>query len=227
MRPRSRGTEQDDLLRPRLTDLIDMRHALIRLEALIDWDVFEAERAGSFPSRTGRAATSPRLVAGLLYLQHAYALSDEAVVAVVARWAEPPCWQHFCGETLFQHRPPIDPSSLTRWRKRIGEGGVEWLLTETIEARGEAGVIDMRSTVDAIVDTTVMERRGPWPRWGRASPGAPSRIPPTRGSTRRPGRVWRRWRRRRCSRCARAPRAWARASPCRRAAMLMRDSSSG
>jgi transposase, IS5 family len=54
------------------------------------------------------------------------------------RWSRagsrtPDC-QHFTGETFFQHRPPIDPSSLTRWRDRIGEEGVEWLLTKTIEA---------------------------------------------------------------------------------------------
>ena len=114
-----------------------------------------AEWAGFFPSHTGRPATSPRLVAGLLYLQHAYALSDEAVVA---RWAENPYWQHFCGEVFFQHRPPIDPSSLTRWRGRIGEEGVEWLLTQTIAAGRKAGVIDTRSTRDVIVDTTVMEK---------------------------------------------------------------------
>jgi IS5 family transposase len=89
MRAKSRGPEQDDLLRRRLTDLIDMRHELVRLEALIDWEFFEAEWAGFFPSHTGRPAPSPRLVAGLLYLQHAYALSDEAVVA---RWAENPYW---------------------------------------------------------------------------------------------------------------------------------------
>ncbi|MGB3553982.1 MAG: IS5 family transposase [Jannaschia sp.] len=155
MKPKSRALEQDDLLRPRLTDLIDMRHELVRLEALIDWEFFETEWAGFFPSHTGRPATSPRLVAGLLYLQHAYALSDEAVVA---RWAENPYWQHFCGETFFQHRPPIDPSSLTRWRGRIGEEGVEWLLTQTIEAGRKGGAIDTRSTRDVIVDTTVMEK---------------------------------------------------------------------
>ncbi len=155
MKPKSRGPEQDDLLRPRLIDLIDMRHELVRLEALIDWAFFETEWAGFFPSHTGRPATSPRLVAGLLYLQHAHALSDEAVVA---RWAENPYWQHFCGEVFFQHRPPIDASSLTRWRKRIGEEGVEWLLTKTIEAGRDAGVIDARSTRDVIVDTTVMEK---------------------------------------------------------------------
>jgi len=29
MKPRSRAPEQDDLLRPRLTDMIDMRHELV------------------------------------------------------------------------------------------------------------------------------------------------------------------------------------------------------
>ena len=155
MKPKSRAPEQDDLLRPRLTDMIDMRHELVRLEGLIDWDFFEREWAGFFPSHTGRPATPPRLVAGLLYLQHAYDLSDEAVVA---RWVENPYFQHFCGETFFQHAPPIDPSSLTRWRGRIGEEGVEWLLTKTLEAGRAAGVIRERSAEAVIVDTTVMEK---------------------------------------------------------------------
>ena len=81
MKPHPRQEEQDDLLRPRLTDMIDMRHELAKLAALIDWDFFEREWAGFFPSHRGRPATSPRLVAGLLYLQHAFRLSDEAVVA--------------------------------------------------------------------------------------------------------------------------------------------------
>ena len=139
MKPRKPLPEQDDLLRRRLVEMIDMRHELVKLEALLDWEVFEREWLGFFPSHTGRPATSPRLVAGLLYLQHAYALSDEAVVA---RWAENPYWQHFCGETFFQHRLPIDPSSMTRWRQRIGEEGVEWMLTQTIEAGKCAGVVN-------------------------------------------------------------------------------------
>ena len=139
MKHRPRPPEQDDLLRPRLVDLIDMRHELVKLAGLIDWEFFEREWAGFFPSTTGRPATSPRLVAGLLYLQHAFRLSDEAVVA---RWVENPYYQHFTGETFFQHRPPIDPTSLTRWRKRIGEEGVEWLLTKTIEAGRTSGAVE-------------------------------------------------------------------------------------
>ena len=160
MKHRTRPPEQDDLLRPRLVDLIDLRHELVKLTALIDWEVFEREWAGFFPSATGRPATPPRLVAGLLYLQHAYRLSDEAIVA---RWVENPYYQHFTGETFFQHRLPIDPSSLTRWRRRIGEEGVEWLLTQTIEAGQKSGAIDENSVKRVAVDTTVMEKTIAYP----------------------------------------------------------------
>jgi IS5 family transposase len=168
MKHRSRQPEQDDLLRPRLVDMIDPRHVLVKLTALIAWEVFEREWSGFFPSGTGGPATPPRLVAGLLYLQHAFRLSDEAVVA---RWVENPYYQHPTGETFFQHRPPIDPSSLTPlsanadirlpgngWRKRIGEEGVEWLLTQTIEAGRKSGAIDDASLKRVAVDTTVMEK---------------------------------------------------------------------
>jgi len=97
MKARPRGPEQDDLLRPRLTDMIDLRHELVKLAALINWEFFEREWAGFFPSDKGRPATPSRLVAGLLYLQHAFKLSDEAVVA---RWVENPYYQHFTGETF-------------------------------------------------------------------------------------------------------------------------------
>ena len=122
--------------------MIDARHELVKLATLIDWDFFEREWVSFFPSHQGRPATSPRLVAGLMYLQHAFKLSDEAIVA---RWIENPYYQHFTGETFFQHRPPIDPSSLTRWRKRIGEEGVEWLLTKTIKAARASGAVSRRS----------------------------------------------------------------------------------
>ena len=164
MKHRPRLPEQDDLLRPLL---VVLRHELVKLAALIDWGVFEREWAGFFPSGKGRPATEPRLVAGLLYLQHAYRLSDEAVVA---RWVETPYYQHFTDETFFQHRPAIDPASLTRWRGRIGEGeawcvigpsaapNAEWLLTQTIRAGQKSGAIDQNSVKRVAVDTTGMEK---------------------------------------------------------------------
>ena len=66
MKHRSRPPEQDDLLRPSLIDMIDLRHELVKLTSLIDWEEFDREWAGFVPSATGRPATPPRLVAGLL-----------------------------------------------------------------------------------------------------------------------------------------------------------------
>jgi len=111
--------------------------------------------ADQFKSRTGRPATSPRLIAGLLYLQHAFDLSDEEVVAT---WVENPYWQVFTGEIYLQTRPPIDPSSLTRWRKRLGEAGVEEMLSLTLVLAQELGMLRESSLKTVIVDTTVMPK---------------------------------------------------------------------
>ena len=57
MKHRPRPPEQDDLLRPRLVDMIDPRHELVTLAALIDWEVFEREWAGLF--RKGKLRPGP------------------------------------------------------------------------------------------------------------------------------------------------------------------------
>jgi IS5 family transposase len=146
---------EGDFFRQRLREQINLKHPVVGLAGLIDWDRLGVTMSESFVSRRGRAATSPRLIAGLLYLQHAFDLSDEEVVW---QWVENPYWQVFTGETYLQTGPPIDPSSLTRWRKRLGEAGVEELLAETIEAARRAGVIKASSVKRVIVDTTVMEK---------------------------------------------------------------------
>lgn len=88
VKPHSRAPEQDDLLCPRL---IDARHEPVDLAALIDWAFFERDWARFFPVPQGRPAAPPYLVAGLIYLQRAFRLSDEAVIS---RWVESPC----CGK---------------------------------------------------------------------------------------------------------------------------------
>jgi len=160
MGPKPRTPENNDLFRQRLDELVNLSHPLVQLAQHIDWSVFEHGWVGFFPSHRGRPATRPRLVAGLLYLQHTFALSDEAVVW---GWVENPYWQLFCGETWFQHQPPIDPSSLTRWRQRIGAEGMEWLLAQTIEAAASAKVIKQHSLDKVIVDSTVQEKAIAYP----------------------------------------------------------------
>lgn len=73
-------------------------------------------------------------------------------------WVENPYWQFFTGETYLQTDPPVDPSSLSRWRRRLGEAGVEELLAHTIEAARRAGAVRESSLRRVIVDTTVMEK---------------------------------------------------------------------
>lgn len=104
MKHRSRPPEPDDLLRPRLIDMIAPRHELVKLAALIDRDVFGRQWSGVFPSGNGRPATPPRMVAGRLYLQRAFRLSDEAVVA---RWV--PRWEHEPLIDVMRERLSRDP----------------------------------------------------------------------------------------------------------------------
>ena len=82
---------------------------------------------------------------------------------MVNTWVENPYWQYFCGELYLQTEAPIDPSSLTRWRKRIGEEGVETLLMVTIEAARRGGIVRASSVDRVIVDTTVMPKAIAYP----------------------------------------------------------------
>lgn len=142
------------MFRKRLGELVNLQHPLARLAQHVGWPVFEQKWA-HLPSSRGRPATPTGLIAGLLYRQHTFALSDEDVVW---GWVENPYWQLFCGERWFQHRPPIDPSSLTRWRNRIGEEGLEWMLTQTIKAAESTKVVKPQSYQKVIVDSTVQEK---------------------------------------------------------------------
>lgn len=161
MRPKSSESDPgNDLFRNRLDNLINMRHELVRLSELIDWSVFERQWGGLFEDKRGAPALPTRLIAGMQYLKHMYKLSDEEVVR---RWVENPYYQYFCGETFFQHEPSIHPTSLTRWRKRIGEEGCEWLLTETIEAAKRGGALSESSIKRVNVDTTVQEKAVAFP----------------------------------------------------------------
>jgi len=155
MGPKPSQLQTAELFRPRLDEQLNMKHPLVRLAVLIDWVEIERMFVVSFTSGRGRPALPPRLIAGLLYLQHTFDASDEAVVNT---WVENPYWQYFCGETYLQTELPIDPSSLTRWRKRVGEKGVETLLAASIEAARRGGVVQKSSMQQVIVDTTVMPK---------------------------------------------------------------------
>lgn len=153
----------DDLFRSRLENLVDGRHPLIRLARRMPWGALELALQDTLPPTpvgAGRPALPVRLMAGLLYLKHAYNLSDETVCE---RWLENPYWQCFTGEVFFQTTLPCDPSSLVRWRKLLGEAGLEELLAQTIAAARAMKAIDASAFARVIIDTTVQEKAIAYP----------------------------------------------------------------
>ena len=154
-RNKTQGPQQGDLFKVFLKDLVDVNHPLVRMAGQVDWNQFEEALASAFADQEGRPATDVRLAVGLMYLKYAHDLSDEDVVAA---WTENPYWQFFTGGTFFEHRPPIDPSSLTHWRKRIGEAGAEQMLAETLKAGLKTKMIRPQDLKRVNVDTTVQEK---------------------------------------------------------------------
>jgi IS5 family transposase len=144
-----------DLFRSRLEQILNRKHPLYVLANKIDWKIFDKSFGALFAQTQGRPGLPTRLVVGLHYLKHAYNESDESVVA---RLLENPYWQYFCGFQQFQHELPIDPSSLTRWRKRLGVDKLEELLKATLHtAKGEK-LLTEKHVERVNVDTTVQEK---------------------------------------------------------------------
>ena len=156
MRPKNEPTErQGDLFQIDLDRLIDPSHPLVGLGRCMDWLSFDRMLGSTYHPTQGAPGTSTRLMVALHYLKYRHNLSDEDVVAA---WVENPYWQHFSGMTHFQHRAPIDPSNMTRWRKRLGDAGAEQMLRATIEVGMRMKVIDPTELKRINVDTTVQTK---------------------------------------------------------------------
>jgi len=160
MQPKQqKESPQLDMFRKTLANMLSHQHELYRLAGLIDWGMFEQE-FGKLYSEEGRPGIPLRLMVGLTYLGHAFGISDDEVVR---RWVENPYWQYFCGEQYFCHDLPIDPSSMTRWRKRIGEDGAQLILKLTVVAGVKSEAVRPTSFERITVDTTVQSKAVAFP----------------------------------------------------------------
>lgn len=155
MKPKTQSNDQCELFRARLSQILDHAHPLFRLANEIDWSFFESEFGPLYVENFGRPGLPIRLLVGLHYLKHAYNESDESVVG---RFLENPYWQYFCGFDYFQHSLPLDPTSLVKWRKRLGPEGVEKLLEATIETAKQTKRLKENHVKKVNVDTTVQEK---------------------------------------------------------------------
>ena len=146
--------------RSRLDQMIELKHPLAVLATRLPWAAIElavapklahlahpAKRvagvglAGAFEgefgggiSPAGRPRLPVRLMVSLLYLKNSFNLSDEELVE---RWAENVQWQHFSGMDYYEPRLPCDATQIDRFRRLLGEDGLEQLLKATIECAAD------------------------------------------------------------------------------------------
>ena len=164
---------QGNLFRVELSRIIDRGHGLVKLAEAVDWHRLDEMFGSTYCPDNGRPGVSTRLMVALHYLKYTHNLSDEEVVAC---WVENPYWQYFSGMKWFEHDVPIDPSSMTRWRKRIGEAGAEGLLRETLEAGLKIKAVKPHQLKRVNVDTTVQEKEIRFPTDARLYDRARQRL---------------------------------------------------
>jgi IS5 family transposase len=171
----------DDFFCARLDGMIDLSHPLAVLATRMPWAEIEAalapllahkDRAGRVVegadlfgptaelsaagvSAAGRPRLPIRLMASLLYLKHAFNLSDEELVE---RWSENVVWQFFSGRAYYEPCLPCDATQIGRFRRLLGEAGVEQLLKTTIETALALKAVKPAEFERVIVDTTVQEK---------------------------------------------------------------------
>ena len=176
-----------DFFRARLDGMIDLKHPLAVLATQLRWAQLEADLAPTWQRQSregvlgdggellaegggklqaagvsvaGRPRLSIRLLCSLLYLKHAFNLSDEALVE---RWSENVVWQHFSGLDYYEPRLPCDATQIGRFRSNIGEAGMQAILKATIDTALDVKAIKPAEFERIIVDTTVQEKAISYP----------------------------------------------------------------
>lgn len=156
------ATDSDDLqlFQAQLSAILNPQHPLMKLAQDIDWAQIERSVEPLYADNFGRPGCDTRLMIALHFLKYAFDESDESVVQ---RWVENPYWQSFCGYPFMQHQPPIDPSSMTHWRDRVGDELFEKLLVLTLNAAKAYGLVKEGDLKEVNVDTTVQEKAVAFP----------------------------------------------------------------
>jgi IS5 family transposase len=110
---------------------------LVILAKNIDWDYLEESLYKFFNESIGRKTKSLRAMIAIIILQYMLNLSDEDIVA---QCMENVYYQAFIGNPLFVNKRPCSPSTLSRFRKKIGQEGCELILQESVRIHGKKSI---------------------------------------------------------------------------------------
>ena len=160
MKPKPQPRDDFELFQAHFDQILNVDHELLQLARKIDWSRFDVAFADSYSEDMGAPAKAMRLMVGLHYLKYTFNQSDELLLE---RWVENPYWQSFCGYTHMQHDCPIHPTSMTKWRNRVGAERLEEFLKETIDLAVREKQVSLRDLRRVNVDTTVQEKNVTFP----------------------------------------------------------------
>lgn len=138
---------------------LNPNHELLILADKIDWERLAEELAPHY-SKIGRSGKPIRLMVGAHILKHMHNMSDEETVK---RLGGDVYWMAFCGiDEPFRHETwePLDPSTMTNFRKRIGTAGVR-KIEEVV--RDQLLAEKRIAPKSQFVDTTAMEKNVSYP----------------------------------------------------------------
>jgi IS5 family transposase len=146
---------QMNLFRPVLKSFINMDDKLVLLGNSLNWSRLERQLSPLYAT-TGTPSKPVRMMAGLLLLKQMFDHSDDEVIAA---WIQNPYYQYFTGETVFHWEQPCAASDLAHFRKRIGQDGVDKILSMSVELFAS----EVKAAKTVLVDTTVQEKNITFP----------------------------------------------------------------
>lgn len=155
---------QSQLFKIELIDIVDPEHELVLLANKFNWLKIDEICSTYFCNTNGRIGHSSRLVIGLLLLKQLNNLSD---LEVCQHFVQNPYYQYLCGFTHFEHKLKFNPSSLTKWRNRLGEEVFAKILSQTVEMGIEEAIISPKDCSEVVSDTTVQEKDITYPTDGK------------------------------------------------------------
>lgn len=160
MKPIKIGSIQGTVFNVYLKSIIDPEHELSILSKEIDWDYFHKEFSNLFKGKTGKPPKSVRLIIGLMILEYVYDLSD---IQVVKALNENIYFQYFCGNIFLEKRNQLCPTTLVKWRNKLGIEGADKILSKTVEMTKKLGILKKKEEGKVIADTTVQEKNIKYP----------------------------------------------------------------